>query len=87
LARELFGDDFGRLSCLKLNGYVQLGLVRNDASRSVDRAGGQSNYPIGQASDESFAFNAIELLFHRDIGGNIVPKTFPRPGPAADSFS
>jgi Putative beta-barrel porin-2, OmpL-like. bbp2 len=87
LARELFGDDFGRHSGLKLDGYVQLGFVRNDASRSVDRAAGQSNYPIAQASDENFAFNAIELFFHRDLGGNIVPKTPPGPGPAADSFS
>ena len=87
LARELFGDDFGRHSGLLLDGYLQMGFVRNDASRSVDRAAGLSNYPIAQANDENFIFNAIELFFHRDIGGNIVPKTPPRPAPAADSFS
>jgi hypothetical protein len=31
LARELFSDDFGRHSGLQLDGYLQMGFVRNDA--------------------------------------------------------
>ena len=86
LARWLFGPTSVATS-IKFDGYVQAGFVRNDATTSLQREQGLSNYPIAQASDEGFLFNGIELFLRKDIDGNIVPRVGPRPTPKVDEIS
>jgi hypothetical protein len=80
-------DSVEQATGIKVSGFTQVGVSRNNTSTHDQAMGGHSNFPVVGPSDEGLQLNAVQLAFEKQTRSNILPRITPLPGPVPWEFS
>lgn len=80
-------ESFEQTTGVKLSGFMQLGVSKNNTGTHDQATGGHSNLPIVGPADEGFQLNAVQLAFEKPMRSNILPRITPLPGPVPWEYS